>query len=159
MVEGWVHVAVVIALVGCAVMSGIFFAFSNFMMQALRRLPPAQGVAAMQSINVAIVTPLFVLALLGTAAACVVLAVAGVLRLDDDGAPLVLTGSLLYLVGCMAVTIGYHIPRNQGLDRLDAATPEAAAYWARFVPRWTAGNHLRTLASVGAVIAFALALG
>jgi uncharacterized membrane protein len=31
---------------------GIFFAFSAFVMKALDRLPPAQGIAAMQSINV-----------------------------------------------------------------------------------------------------------
>ena len=30
----------------------MFFAFSTFVMQALARLPPPQGIAAMQSINV-----------------------------------------------------------------------------------------------------------
>jgi uncharacterized membrane protein len=159
MIEGWVQVLVVVALIGCAVMSGIFFAFSNFMMQALDKLPPAQGVAAMQAINVAIITPLFLLAFLGTAIVCAVLAVTAALRLDEDGAPLVLTGSLLYLVGCLVITIGYHIPRNNALDGYDASTPAAAEYWERFVPRWTAGNHVRTLATVGAVVAFALALG
>jgi len=44
-------------------------------MRALARLAPAQGIAAMQSINVAAVTPLFMTALFGTAAACVFLAV------------------------------------------------------------------------------------
>lgn len=158
MVDGWVQVLVIVAIVGSAVMSGIFFAFSVFVMQSLDKLPPAQGVAAMQSINVTIVTPLFVLVFLGTAVASVVLAAAAVLQLDDDGAVAVLVGSLLYLVGCMVVTIGYHIPRNNTLDTFDAASPEAAAYWERFVPRWVAGNHLRTLGCVGAVVAFSLAL-
>lgn len=31
-------------------MGGVFFAFSTFVMDGLRRLPPAQGIAAMQSI-------------------------------------------------------------------------------------------------------------
>ncbi len=37
---------------GSATVGGAFFAFSTFAMQGLRRLPPAQGAAAMQEINV-----------------------------------------------------------------------------------------------------------
>ena len=158
MIEGWVEVVVVAATVGCAVMSGIFFTFSNFLMQALHRLPAAQGIAAMQSINAVIATPLFVLALLGTAVTCVVLAVVSATHLGEADAPLVLGGSALYLVGCMAVTIGYHIPRNQALDRLDPGAAASHAEWERFVPAWVRGNHVRSLASVGAVVAFLLAL-
>jgi uncharacterized membrane protein len=40
----------VAAAVGCGAVGGVFFAFSGFVMPALRRLPAAQGVAAMQSI-------------------------------------------------------------------------------------------------------------
>lgn len=153
------HVVVVIAAVGCAVMSGVFFTFSSFMMQALHRLPAAQGIAAMQSINATIATPLFVLALLGTAASSLVLAMVSVTRLSEPDAPLVLAGSMLYLVGCMMVTIRYHIPRNQALDRLDPGAASSAAQWNQFVPRWIAVNHVRTLAAVAAVMAYLLALG
>lgn len=51
-------------------MAGVFFDFSAFVMPALKRLKPAESVAAMQSINVAAVTPAFVTALFGTAAVC-----------------------------------------------------------------------------------------
>ena len=44
------------AALGCAMMSGVFFAFSTFVMKALARLPAEQGVAAMQAINVAAAT-------------------------------------------------------------------------------------------------------
>jgi hypothetical protein len=36
---------------GCGLLAGVFFAFSAFVMPALRRLPASQGIAAMQSIN------------------------------------------------------------------------------------------------------------
>ena len=36
---------------GCGLIAGVFFAFSAFVMKALALLPPAQGIAAMQSIN------------------------------------------------------------------------------------------------------------
>jgi hypothetical protein len=61
------------AAIGCGAMGGVFFASSAFVMAALRRLPAAQAVAAMQSINVTAVTPPFMLALFGTAVACVAL--------------------------------------------------------------------------------------
>lgn len=159
MIEGWVYVLVLAATLGCAVMLGIFFAFSNFVMQALRRLPSAAGIGAMQAINTAIVTPLFVLALLGTAASCVVLAVVSATRLDEGDAPLVLAASLAYLVGAMAVTIGYHIPRNQALDQLDPAAARSASHWEGYVGPWVRWNHVRTVASFSAVALFLVALG
>lgn len=39
-------------------MAGAFFAFSSFVMKALARLPPTQGITAINSINVFAVTPL-----------------------------------------------------------------------------------------------------
>jgi len=50
----------------------------------------------MQSINVAAISPLFLAAFLGTAAACLVLAVSSVLTWHRPGAVYLLLGSLLY---------------------------------------------------------------
>ena len=47
----------VLAAVGSGLMAGLLFAFSNFVMKALTRLPPEQGMAAMQLINVTIINP------------------------------------------------------------------------------------------------------
>lgn len=41
----------ILAMLGCGMIGGVFFAFSSFVMRALARLPDAQGLAAMQSIN------------------------------------------------------------------------------------------------------------
>jgi uncharacterized membrane protein len=40
-----------VAALGCGLMAGLFFAFSVSVMKALARLPSAEGIAAMQSIN------------------------------------------------------------------------------------------------------------
>src|SRR5690606_28980359 len=45
---------VLLAALGCALMAGLFFAFSVAVMRALGALPAAQGIAAMQSINAVI---------------------------------------------------------------------------------------------------------
>jgi uncharacterized membrane protein len=80
---------------GCGLIGGVFFAFSSFVMNALARLPAAQGIATMQSINVVVINPLFMTAFLGTAAACVLLAFSSVLRWREPGAAYLLAGSLL----------------------------------------------------------------
>lgn len=55
------------AAIGSGLMAGLFFVFSVCIMQALSRLPPDQGVAAMNAINVVIQNPLFLFAFMGTA--------------------------------------------------------------------------------------------
>lgn len=70
-----------LAALGAGLTAGLLFAFSAFVMDALARLPPEQGIAAMQSINVAVLNPLFFTVFFGTAVLCVVLAVAAFLQL------------------------------------------------------------------------------
>src|SRR5229473_1524614 len=88
-----------LSALGCGLMAGVFFAFSAFVMKALARLPAAQGIAAMQSINVTVINTLFMTAFLGTAAACVLLAVSALVSWHTRGAAYLLAGSLLYLLG------------------------------------------------------------
>jgi uncharacterized membrane protein len=144
--------------VGCGLMAGLFCVFSVFMMRALDRLPAAQGIAAMQSINKTILTPLFLLTFMGTAVACAVLGVVALFRLDQPEAKWLLAGSLLYLVGCILLTGGYHVPRNDKLDTFDPGTAEAARYWATYVREWTAWNHVRSLSAIGATVSFIMAI-
>lgn len=63
-------VLALLAALGCGLVGGAFFAFSSFVMPALGRLPGAEGIAAMQAINILAVTPAFMAALFGTAAVC-----------------------------------------------------------------------------------------
>ncbi len=61
-----------LAALGCGLMAGLFFAFSVCVMKALERLPSAAGITAMQSINVAIINPVFLAVFFGTAVGCFV---------------------------------------------------------------------------------------
>jgi uncharacterized membrane protein len=148
--DGWLFALTLAAALGCAVMSGLFFAFSNFIMRALDRLPGTQGMAAMRSINVAILTPLFLLALMGTAALCVALGVVAVFRLDEHDGPYLLAGSLLYLVGAVGLTMAYHVPRNDALEATEPDDPSAPALWDRYLAEWLPWNHVRTVACLAA---------
>ena len=72
------------ATLGCGLMAGLFFAFSVAVMKALERLPPAEGIVAMQSINVAILNPVFLTVFFGTAAACLIESLQKPLRMLDQ---------------------------------------------------------------------------
>jgi uncharacterized membrane protein len=63
------------AVIGSGLMAGLFFVFSVCVMQALSRLPPEEGIAAMNAINVVIQNPLFLTAFMGTALLGLVLVV------------------------------------------------------------------------------------
>lgn len=140
-------------IIGTGVVSGVFFAFSGFIMPALGRLPAPQGVAAMQAINVTAVTPPLMIALFGTAAVCLAIAVEAALSWGTPGAALRLLAALLYLVGVAGVTMAFNVPRNNALAALQPDTTQAASYWSGYLKEWTTWNSVRTLASALAMTA------
>jgi len=146
------------AALGCGLVAGVFFGFSSFVMKALGRLPPPEGVSAMQSINIVVINPIFMGVFVGTAALCLASGVLALGRWQQPGAGLLLAGSLLYLVGTFGVTIAGNVPLNDALAALDPQSAEAARLWARYLVSWTAWNHVRTLAGLAAAAAFSLAL-
>jgi uncharacterized membrane protein len=154
----WLFTLTFVAALGCGLVAGIFFAFSAFVMKALSRLPPGEGMAAMQSINIAVLNPWFMAAFLGTTAACVLVLIASLLRWQEPGAVYLFAGSTLYLVGCLLVTILFNLPKNEALASVVPGTPDGASHWAGYVSSWTAWNHVRTAASLVAAALLTIAL-
>jgi uncharacterized membrane protein len=134
--------------VACAAMGGVFFAFSSFVMRALARMPPAQGIAAMQSINVVAVTPVFMTALFGTAVACLAVAVSAVTEWRGVTSAYLLAGGLTYLIGTIAVTIVFNVPLNNALAAANPASGEAVLVWTKYARTWTRWNHVRTVSGL-----------
>ena len=97
-------------------------------------------------------------ALFGTALACIALAGWAWADLAEPYAPYLLAGSGLYLVGVIAVTIAYHVPRNEALARLQPTSAAAASHWTRYLPRWTAWNHVRAAAALASAGALTVAI-
>ena len=147
-----------LAALGCGLIAGTFFAFSSFVMKALSRVSPPSGISAMQSINVAVINPAFLGVFLGTAIACLALAVFSVLRWHDPGALYLFAGSLLYLAGTLLVTIVFNVPRNDALAKVAPAGADGVRLWAGYVSGWTAWNHVRTVAALAAAALLTLAL-
>ena len=132
---------------GALLIAGVFFAFSSFVMSGLGRLPANQAVAAMNSINVTVITPLFMAAFLGTGLAAAVLAATNFSSLPDPSSIKITAGALVYLIGSIGVTMVFNVPLN---DALAAQGTNGAAIWADYLKSWSMWNHVRCLASLAA---------
>jgi uncharacterized membrane protein len=158
MVANMFFTLTLLAALGCGLMAGIFFVFSNSIMHALAQLQSQQGISVMQAINKTILNPLFFVVLLGTAAICILLAVSLPWRWYQPEAAYLLSGSLLYLIGAMLVTIVFNVPMNKSLETIKPGSIEAADMWTSYLTSWTAWNHVRSVAALLAATFFILAL-
>ena len=151
-------IGTVIALLGSALIGGIFFAFSSFVMKALARVPSTEGIAAMQSINIVVLNPSFLGAFLGTAAISLLVAGLAVISWETPAARWVVAGALFYLVGTFFVTSFGNVPLNDQLAAVQADDPLAAAVWEHYLDRWTLLNTVRTVAAMCAAVMFTIGL-
>lgn len=146
-----------VTVLGCGLIAGVFFAFSTFIMSALARLQPMQGIAAMQSINITVINPWFMTAFFGTALACVFLTISSLLKWHQPSSLYLLIGSLLYLVGTVGVTIAFNVPLNDALSKVEPSSTNGMNVWITYLDNWTFWNHVRTLAALAAAALLTLA--
>ncbi|WP_269931385.1 anthrone oxygenase family protein [Aminobacter sp. HY435] len=147
-----------LAVIGSGLAAGLFFIFSNTIMASFARLPAAQGIAAMQQINLTIINPAFMVVFMGLAVLSLALAAKAVFGWSEPGAAWLLAGSVAYLLGCLAVTLVFNVPLNDALAAVDPASADGAAMWARYLKEWLPWNHVRTAACMGSLGAFVMAL-
>lgn len=149
-------ITAIVALIGTALVAGIFFAFSSFVMQALARLPSSEGMAAMQSINITVITPAFLTVFMGTTAVSLLLVGLAIWTWDMPSAPYFLIGGLLYVAGTFLVTGLGNVPLNNQLAETSDTDPRASDIWQHYLVKWTWLNTIRTgCATVAAVVILA----
>jgi uncharacterized membrane protein len=146
--ESPAHVLGAIATVSSALIAGVFFAFSTFVMPALNRVSPGTAIRAMQAVNVAVVRPLVMVPLFGTALACPTVLIAA----PNAAAGWIGTASVVYAIGVVGVTVFGNVPLNVRLSRVDAGAHEAAAAWWSYSRPWTRLNHIRTVAALSTAV-------
>lgn len=141
------------AALGCGVVGGVFFAFSTFVMPALARLSPPQGIAAMQVINITAINAWFMTVLFGAGALCLVLTGFALFNWPQPGSGYWLMGSLIYFIGNVLVTIVCNVPLNNALAQVEPHSTAGAQLWSSYLTDWTRWNHVRTLtALIGAAL-------
>jgi len=155
--DGLFPIFVFAAALGSGLMAGVFFAFSNFVMAALARLAPGEGIRAMQVINVTVLNRLFLSIFMGTGVVSIVVMVMASLRWNAASF-YVLLGGAVYVLEPILVTMRGNVPLNNALAALNAEAPDSASRWSDYVRDWTRWNHVRTVACTVAMVLFLLAL-
>jgi uncharacterized membrane protein len=145
-------VLILVSALSSALVAGMFYAFSSFVMAALGRIPANEGINAMNSINVTVITPSFMVFFMGSALLGIVLGGWALLSISQLDAQLVLLACLLYVVGCFGVTMVFNVPLN---NQLAATSPtDGSVFWQSYLQTWTMWNTVRTVAAALAAVVF-----
>lgn len=148
----------ILATLGSGLMAGLFCSFSNFVMKALFNISPPKGIAAMQSINLVIVKPAFLLVFFGTGALCVAALIVGWQDLPSSARTWVIIGGTVYVIGCLGVTIAYNVPLNNRLAMVNPESDEGKEMWDIYLSKWTRWNHIRSLSTLASTTSLILAV-
>ncbi|QHV99121.1 anthrone oxygenase family protein [Spirosoma endbachense] len=138
-----------------ALMGGLFYAYSCSVNPGLGRLSDVAYLSAMQSINRAILNPVFFVGFMGTAILLPLSTWSHYQQPVSGRFWLLLCASIVYLIGTFGVTILGNVPLNDALDAFSiqtASAEEVTAQRARFEAPWNRLHAIRTVAAVLAVI-------
>lgn len=154
--NAYLPVLAVLALVGSGIVTGLLFAFANFVLRALDDLPAQHGMFAMQRINERILNPVFLTFFLATPLLCAAIALSTLGALDRPGHLSLLLGAVAYLAGPLAITLRCNVPLNNRLA--DTPVDAAALQWPLYQRRWQRWNHARTALGMLAMLLLASGL-
>src|SRR5690625_2867964 len=158
MMEQLIPYLIFLAALGSGLIAGLFFAFSTFVMNALARLPWEQGISAMQAINITVINRVFLAVFMGTTFVSILLVFISLFNWENPNSIYILVGSVLYFFGSFLVTALRNVPLNNMLANANGKDKESEALWKNYLDKWTAWNHIRTIASLAALASFILAL-
>lgn len=154
--SGLITAIIIASILGAGIITGLFFAFSNFVMRALVDLPSDKGMFAMQRINVTIINPIFMVFFLGTPFLCSVISFNSILNINESGSLYLLIGALAYIIGPFGITILFNVPLNNILARTNVSA--ANEIWPMYQKGWQRWNHIRTYIGVLSIVFMAIGL-
>ena len=144
------EVVLIAATLTTGLMAGVFGLYSNAIMPGLRRTDDRTFVAAFQSIDRAVINPVFMATFLG---ALVLTALTALLHFTGEARsllPWIVAALVLYLV-VFVVTIRVNVPRNNEIKAagdVDRMTDVHGVRERFNEARWVRWNHLRAFASI-----------
>lgn len=131
--------------------AGLFYSYSCSVNPGLSRLTDTEYLRAMQSINRAILNPVFFLTFMGT----LVLLPLSAWFSYREGLTAVcwyfLAAAVIYLLAVFGVTLAGNVPLNEALDKFDiarASQQQIAEQRAAFEKRWNGYHAVRTIAII-----------
>ena len=158
MIAIWFLLLCVFSVIACGLVSGVFLAFSGFIMRSLGKAKTSAGIEVMQIINREVWPTLFITLLLGMSALSPGLMAYAYFQIEGTASTLIIMGGAIYLMGAFVVSLVFNVPMNNRLDASECASVEAAIYWTNsYVPRWTFWNYVRAASSGSAAICYLFA--
>lgn len=138
-------ILVIVAGLGSTMLGGIFFAFSAFIMNALKLSGEHEGPAVMRKINEVILRSWFMPVFLTTPLLCLLLITWHSFQWSGIASMFVIIGCIVQIAGSFLVTVLFNVPLNNRLAGA-ANTPAENGIWNIYLTSWTAWNHVRTAA-------------
>ena len=150
---GIFQITLILATLLCSLAAGLLFTFAIVVMPGIRSLDNRAFIRAFQVTDRIIQNnqPLFMLVWLGSVVTLLIAAVLGFGQLDTAGRLLIISATLIYLLGVQLPTITINIPLNNELQTLDVDVMDEASNSAArqaFEPRWNRWNAIRTAFAV-----------
>ncbi|OAN77832.1 hypothetical protein A8B78_13790 [Jannaschia sp. EhC01] len=137
-----------LAIIAYALVSGVFLAFSDFIMRSLAQTGGGGGVDAMQIINREVFRWVFMALFIGLAPVSLLIAAYGGIYVGNGPGNVIMLAGVIYFIGCFGVTVGFNVPMNEALAGMDVTADTTRDYWTgTYLPRWTFWNTVRTVAS------------
>jgi len=148
-------VVLFITALSTALTAGLFYAYSCSVIPGLGQLPDKEYLLAMQSINCAILNPLFFAGFVGALLLMPCSAWLLYRQPGSNGAFLLLCAWLLYAAGVFGVTMMGNVPLNKGLAAFDIKTASVQGLSHQrtiFEKPWNRFHRIRTIASVASLV-------
>lgn len=150
----------IVSTLGLGLIAGFFYTYEVSVMRGFARLPHAEFISAMQSVNATIRNWAFAPSFFGSA----VLAVATALLFRREWRKLqgmlVLGAALFYTIGALFLTMRINVPMNEWLAAQGPAAlmPSPGAIRVQYEADWVFWNLVRTINSGIAFVMMATAL-
>lgn len=149
------------AILFTGLIAGLFYAYDCSVIGGLGRLDDRNYLLAFQAINREILNPLFFLSFMGS---LMLLPLATYFQYKQGWSSsfyLLLSASLIYLIGVIGITMAGNVPLNTMLDQSDllsASENELSFIRKKFESSWNSLNHWRTYSSILAFVLCILSL-
>ncbi|WAC12574.1 anthrone oxygenase family protein [Dyadobacter pollutisoli] len=138
-----------------ALIAGLFYSYSCSVNPGLGQLSDVNYLSAMQSINKAIINPIFFFSFMGT---LFLLPVSTYMHYSSGFSSrfyILLAATIIYAVGTFGVTMVGNVPLNDALEKFDiagASAQQLATWRSQFEKPWNNLHFIRTVASVVSLI-------
>ncbi len=152
MFDSMIAISLTIAAIGAGLMTGVYFAFSGFIMRSLDQLGAVHAADAMNAINEVILRSWFMALFFGSTLLYVVLAAVAVFDTDLAGRWFLFAAGFIYVVGMFLCTAMFNVPLNNRLADAGSDNNAKAETWTHYFKHWTRWNHLRSVCSLAAVV-------